>query len=229
MGMHDNLKSETEAFGEGYGKGRVIALKDGHYWRLKCKVRTVDWCKNNRKKKETYMNATARLVSIDSATDNKIKEAFRKENIGCNISFKSKKMYDLTTSQTKRMKIDEESDEKGIVYKATCNKCKEKGTQIDYIGETSRTMKVRKDEHCRLSKNRTKLTEIGKHSINEHGDLKKDDWDFKIIDREKNIMKRKIKEAYHIRNEKTKLNVQDGFKCVGMSSLKVKSEITWRG
>ena len=82
----------------------------------------------------------------------------------------------------------------GAIYLIKCETCSK-----EYIGETSRPLGKRLDEHRRLTSS----------AIREHMDTTGHtiDWqNVKILEREQHDMKRKIKEAIHIRKRKPALN-----------------------
>ena len=82
----------------------------------------------------------------------------------------------------------------GAIYLIKCETCSK-----EYIGETSRPLGKRIDEHRRLTSS----------AIREHMDTTGHtiDWqNVKILEREQHDMKRKIKEAIHIRKRKPALN-----------------------
>ena len=92
----------------------------------------------------------------------------------------------------KRVK-DRESDDEipGVVYAIGCAECKEV-----YIGETKRTTKQRIREH----RADTRIGRIDKSAIAEHAHITghRVHWEPKVIEREQDSGKRKVKEALHI-------------------------------
>ena len=96
-------------------------------------------------------------------------------------------------------KIPTES-KSNLVYKFTCQEC-----NSCYIGETTRHLKTRIDEHCRTDRN----SHIYRHlhqNINCYNNFSKQS--FKIIDTAKNKFDLKIKEAIHINFDRPNLNAQ---------------------
>ena len=87
----------------------------------------------------------------------------------------------------------------GVIYQVKCKTCSRQ-----YIGETSRTLKIRLDEHKKSTSS----------AVNEH---QKDtgheiDWgNVKVIGKEEHWMQRKIKEAIAIRRHKPSLNRDQGW------------------
>jgi len=86
----------------------------------------------------------------------------------------------------------------GIVYQITCSTCKK-----IYIGETSRQLKKRLEEHRKTTNSAIKehIDKTG-HIIDWHS--------IKILDQDQNTSNRKIKEAIYIRKLKPSLNRDQG-------------------
>lgn len=86
----------------------------------------------------------------------------------------------------------------GVIYHITCDTCKE-----TYIGETARPLGTRIEEHKK--QNTSAILEHHQksgHRIN---------WDsVKILDRESSMLKRKVKEALHIKRHRPALNRDTG-------------------
>ena len=104
----------------------------------------------------------------------------------------------------------------GCVYKIKCNICQEV-----YIGETSRTAHERLMEHNRYAANPGKYPD---EALSQHYDTfhpgTSPDLVFSILDKELSTVKRKIKEAFYISNEKTSINKKD--ECVVLERFLVK-------
>ena len=84
----------------------------------------------------------------------------------------------------------------GVVYDITCNDCGE-----HYIGKTARTLEKRLGEHQKQTT--SAIREHQSHEI---------DWEgVKILDKESVDVKRKIKEAIHIRRQRPTLNRDGGY------------------
>ena len=84
------------------------------------------------------------------------------------------------------------NQQKGVVYSIPCSDCPKK-----YIGETLRTMEVRLKEH----EKHKRMCEIEKSAVAEHACILDHSiaWkEAKVIDREKSIIGRRVKEALHI-------------------------------
>ena len=91
----------------------------------------------------------------------------------------------------------------GVVYKVNCS------CGNTYIGETGRTLDVRLKEHRRAVKMNNKSNGIAVHTNSTSHDI---DWDsVEVIDQEQNWIKRKIKEALHIRSVNAPMNLDQGY------------------
>ena len=87
----------------------------------------------------------------------------------------------------------------GVVYDITCNDCGEY-----YIGETARTLEKRLGEHQKQT-----TSAIQEHQSQANHEI---DWEgVKILDKESVDLKRKIKEAIHIRRQRPTLNRDRGY------------------
>ncbi len=104
-------------------------------------------------------------------------------------------------------RFDDESDCQvlGAVYKIHCNLCHE-----IYIGETSRTAHERLMEHCRFAASPDKYPDeaLAKHYKQLHNGSNPD-LTFSILCREISTVRRKIREAFDIVNEKPTINEKD--------------------
>ena len=104
--------------------------------------------------------------------------------------------------QTKQIQKLESMKTSGVVYKVRCKNC----TQI-YIGETGRELKIRLNEHKRAAEktedNDKEETNENLSGLSQHLKNKQHqaDWNnAKIIKKESNHNKRKLKEAIAIKN-----------------------------
>ena len=104
----------------------------------------------------------------------------------------------------------------GCVYKIKCNICQEV-----YIGETSHTAHERLMEHNRYAANPGKYPDkaLSQHYDTFHPDTSPD-LVLSILDKEFSTVKRKIKEAFYISNEKLSINKKD--ECVMLERFLVK-------
>ena len=130
-------------------------------------------------------------------------------DLGIRVSFESKKVYELIKSQTKRTDKPIE-EEKGVVYRMVCKKCKEKGLKKCYIGETGRELGVRVKEHMYRNKDINKVTDVFWHGFDEYGEIKRDNWEVEIIAREKDEFRRRYLEAKEIVNNGGNFNKSSG-------------------
>ena len=94
-------------------------------------------------------------------------------------------------------------DKTGVVYSIPCKDCDKV-----YVGETGRTLNVRRREHCRHSTNgRTDSSAVAAHA---HSSLHDIDWEnSSVLEFEDNFYKRKVKEALLIRRHHN-FNQDDG-------------------
>ena len=129
-----------------YGEGTAIALKSGHYWRLKFDVKKKLGCSI----KKDYRKATVVFTSLRDKYDKKVKNIFERAGLDCNVSFKSEKLYSMSRSQSKKVKADDELKEKGVVYEMVCLECEKRDVVSMYIAETGRELGVRVKEHLRF-------------------------------------------------------------------------------
>ena len=92
---------------------------------------------------------------------------------------------------------------KNVVYELTCHHCGER-----YIGETSRPVRVRYNEHRRNGRNREANTPLGEHVMHEHPDLNPDHTTLtaRIIRVCRDEADRRIAESICIRDVRPKIN-----------------------
>jgi hypothetical protein len=205
----DKILSES-VFNRGKGEGIVIGLKNGHYWRLVLEEKG----KKDEIRKD-YRKPTIVLPSVSVEVDNKIRRIFNNEMKECNVCFRSKRLYDLTKSQSKREREVDEREEKGVVYEFECRECEREGKEVKYIGETGRRLKERVKEHMRIS-NEEKWTEVGRHGMEMHGKVDEGMWRIKVLERERDEFRRRVVEAVKIEKIKPELNKSKGVKVIGM-------------
>ena len=105
--------------------------------------------------------------------------------------------------QLTRVKGKHKNAEKGIVYQIPCKDC-----SLSYIGETGRPLNVRIKEHQRAVRNGDMKNAIAVLSEKETHRI---DWDnAKILEKEQNWKRRKLKESLHIRRHHN-FNLDQGF------------------
>src|SRR5271167_3228641 len=93
--------------------------------------------------KNKYIRPTIVLPFLDTNYNNAIKKICKKYGIIGNICFKTTTLYNLTKSQTSKDNSQDILEKKGVVYELICSKCKDKGKDTRYIGETGRKLKFR--------------------------------------------------------------------------------------
>ena len=109
----------------------------------------------------------------------------------------------LRSLLTKVKSRTEEEKIKGVIYRVQCS-CGD-----TYIGETGRTMDVRLKEHKRAVKTNNQNNGIAVHANKTRDDIQ---WDsVEVLERESNLYKRKFKEALHIKDENSLMNLDQGF------------------
>ena len=104
----------------------------------------------------------------------------------------------------------------GVVYKIICKYC----NQV-YIGETSRSLHERLMEHTRYASSPTKNPEeaLSIHYTTYHINCKPD-LSFSILERVKSTVLRKIRDAFHIVNQKPEINLKE--ECTSLERYLVK-------
>ena len=98
---------------------------------------------------------------------------------------------------------DKTSKEKlcGTIYHITCDD----DTLHTYIGETKRPLSVRFKEHCKLDK----PTGVGDHCSATGHSVSMDN--LRVLDREQDWLKRKVKEAIHIKQRAPSMSRDQGY------------------
>src|ERR1700721_1996718 len=92
----------------------------------------------------------------------------------------------------------------------------------EYIGETGRQLKVRVKEHCTLSRDRSRITEVCSHSIEMHDEVNIGNWEIEVLYAEKDTFKRKAIESYFIETLKPSLNISKGVYVIGLDTIDCK-------
>ena len=147
---------------------------------------------------------------MDKETDDKVKRIVRRSFIDSNVCFKSTKFYDLTESQSKRATEPKNIESKGVIDQLDCRDCEKFGKKEFYIGETGRFLKARLSEHFSKLRDRRRLTEVGKHDINEHGGFDKSRWKISVLHQEEDEFKRRSLESAYTGCKKPTLNSNKG-------------------
>ena len=98
----------------------------------------------------------------------------------------------------------------GVVYRIKCRICEDRGTDVAYIGETKRPVRLRFNEHVLNAKNGTMNTPIGDHFTESHqehqfvrGEIP---LSVEILQKTHDHPHRKICESLHIRKHIPILN-----------------------
>ena len=104
----------------------------------------------------------------------------------------------------------------GVVYKIICKYC----NQV-YIGETSRSLHERLMEHTRYASSPTNYPEeaLSIHYTTYHINCKPD-LSFSILERVRSTVLRKIREAFHIVNQKPEMNLKE--ECTSLERYLIK-------
>ena len=99
---------------------------------------------------------------------------------------------------------------KNIVYKVTCLGCQTEQRNESYIGESTRPVRYRFNEHLSDARLRKLDTPLGEHTLQHHANLSNSDikslFHIEILDHGRDCAEVKIKESIHIRNQKPSLN-----------------------
>ena len=170
--------------------------------------------KENRKK-----GAYIRLPFISDRVASQVKRAVRNSGLPVQIAWTNNKTLKrqlvrsrLTplpcSSGRKRCYschagLKDRCGSKNVVYELTCDHCGEK-----YIGETSRPIRLRYNEHRRNCLNGEPDTPFGNHATLRHPDLSHDNFavSAKILRFCKDEADRRISESMYIRDERPKIN-----------------------
>ena len=99
---------------------------------------------------------------------------------------------------------------KNVIYQITCKPCETKQLTESYIGECTRPVRYRLNEHLSDARLRKPDTPLGEHILHAHLDTSNTDinnsFRIEILDRGKDCAEVKIKESLYIRNIKPSLN-----------------------
>ena len=100
---------------------------------------------------------------------------------------------------------------KNVIYKITCKLCETEQRSQCYIGECTRPVRYRFNEHLSDARLRKQDTPLGEHILDSHTDLASSTinnaFRIEILDSGKDCAEVKIRESIHIRNLKPSLNV----------------------
>lgn len=99
---------------------------------------------------------------------------------------------------------------KNVIYKITCKLCEAMHLNVAYVGECTRPVRYRFNEHLSNARLRKVDTPLGEHILHAHTDISNSDvnksFHIEILDKGKDCAEVKIKESIHIRNLKPSLN-----------------------
>ena len=134
-------------------------------------------------------------ISLFLPYEKNISEEINRISRKFNVKVINTKNKSLANAVNARAIIDKKLQEQGVVYEIKCNDC-----NMKYIGETGRELSVRINEH---KKGGTKTIDSNVSGLSQHIRNTKHEinWnDANVIDKENNMVKRKLKEAIKIRN-----------------------------
>ena len=106
--------------------------------------------------------------------------------------------------------LDKKCSTRNAVYKITCRPCETAERAETYIGECTRPVRYRFNEHLSNARLRKLDTPLGEHILHSHNDLSNSDinksFRIEILDTGKDCAEVKIMESIHIRNLRPSLN-----------------------
>ena len=85
------------------------------------------------------------------------------------------------------------------MYRITCQECKSKGVDCEYIGESSRTAFLRGSEHLDDLRKKSEKSPLWKHCVDEHAG-EKVNFSMKVTRGHKTPLTRQIQESVEIEN-----------------------------
>ena len=99
---------------------------------------------------------------------------------------------------------------KNVIYQITCKLCENEQRHESYVGECTRPVRYRYNEHLGDARLRKLDTPLGEHILKDHSDVSNTtinmSFPIRILDKGKDCAEIKIKESIHIRNLKPTLN-----------------------
>ena len=99
---------------------------------------------------------------------------------------------------------------KNAIYQITCNICQSQQQTVTYVGESTRPIRYRFNEHLSDARLRKTDTPLGEHILDKHSDLDNiqinKSFSIKLLDTGKDCADVKIKESLHIKKLKPQLN-----------------------
>jgi len=128
------------------------------------------------------------------------------KDYGCTVYFKPRNTIRQLLCSPKDPAKKEEIC--GVVYQINCGGTRTQKCTSTYVGETSKTLKTRFDQHRRPSSTSSHVSLHLHQPDRESHTITMDN--FKILDRDPYTFERKIREAIHIRRLKPDLNKNVG-------------------
>lgn len=166
--------------------------------------RTISKVKRNIKQRKELNNADKEVeesigyinLPYINGTSEILRRIFRQHKIRCTF-YSSDTLRNMLSHPKDPVEANKQNN---IVYKIPCGDC-----NAVYIGESKRTLDQRSKEHARAVRNGDiEKNEIADHSWKYNHRF---DWEKKtIIDREQNMVSRKIKETIHSINDRNHIN-----------------------
>ena len=98
----------------------------------------------------------------------------------------------------------------GVVYKITCQECKMRGVDSEYVGESSRTAFLRGSEHLEDLRKKNDSSPLWKHCMEEHGGQEVK-FKMRVVRGHKTPLTRQIQESVEI--ESSSANIVMNSKC----------------
>jgi len=183
------------------------ALKKCGYpeWAIKRGASTTQRDKTN-KKSESTEDTKKTMVGVPYIKD--LSEAIRRimKDYGCAVYFKPRNTIRQLLCSPKDPAKKEEIC--GVVYQINCGGTRTQKCTSTYVGETSKTLKTRFDQHRRPSSTSSHVSLHLHQPDRESHTITMDN--IKILDRDPCTFERKIREAIHIRRLKPDLNKNVG-------------------
>ena len=169
--------------------------------------------RRNRMQAERQLNPPEfifRIPFISDTFNGKVKRILRKNKINARlVNDKHPNIERLTADRSqstsicssKVCTIPDICQHRNIVYEARCNLCSEK-----YIGQTTRTLHERAREHYLAAKNKSSTSALGNHYADKHPTIREPSIGFTILQRCRDELRLKIREAMEIKVRKPSIN-----------------------
>ena len=168
-------------------------------------------CKNKNKNDE--IATILQLNFVSDRCNRRINKILKKYNFKIKLASKPAKFLKHCLGRSTQIKKHDncevcrilpesfKCDEKFLVYKFTCKKCKQ-----FYIGETCRPFKIRYLEHSRSLKSKNKISALAEHAPQHSGELTIADFDVSVIRRCSNPLETRLSESTAINRFRPSLN-----------------------